>query len=101
MDKKVCWNFHIEQLNFRNLYVLFTEKTDKPSCLSSILWGKGYNFNEQQINRAKHLGNIVKKNPTDWGAVAQSVERPAPGEEVLASIPAVAARTLLVGSLSV
>ena len=35
------------------------------------------------------------------GAVAQSVERATPGEEVLGSIPSVGARSLLVGSLSV
>ena len=35
------------------------------------------------------------------GAVAQSVERATPDEEVLGSIPAVAARSLLVGSVSV
>ena len=35
------------------------------------------------------------------GAVAHSVERATPGEEVLGSIPAVAARSLLVGSVSV
>ena len=35
------------------------------------------------------------------GSVAQSVERAAPGEEVLGSIPAVAARSLLIGSVSV
>ena len=35
------------------------------------------------------------------GAVAQSVERSTPGEDVLGSIPAVAARSLLVGSVSV
>ena len=35
------------------------------------------------------------------GAVAQSVERATPGEEVLVSIPAVAARSLLVGCVSV
>ena len=34
-------------------------------------------------------------------AVVQSVERPTPGEEVLGSISAVAARSLLVGSVSV
>ena len=34
-------------------------------------------------------------------AVAQSVERATPGEEVPGSIPAVAARSLLVGSVSV
>ena len=35
------------------------------------------------------------------GAVAQSVERATPGEELPGSIPAVAARSLLVGSMSV
>ena len=35
------------------------------------------------------------------GAVAQSVERTTPGEEVPGSIPAVAAGSLLVGSVSV
>ena len=37
----------------------------------------------------------------EWGAVAQSVERSTPGEEVPGSIPAVAARSLLFGSVSV
>ena len=35
------------------------------------------------------------------GAITQSVERAIPGEEVLGSIPAVAAPSLLVGSVSV
>ena len=35
------------------------------------------------------------------GAVAQSVERETPGEEVPGSVPTVAARSLLVGSVSV
>ena len=35
------------------------------------------------------------------GAVAQSVERATPGDEVRSSIPAVAVRSLLVGSVSV
>ena len=35
------------------------------------------------------------------GVVAQSVERATPGEEVPGLIPAVAARSLLVGSVSV
>ena len=37
----------------------------------------------------------------EGGAVAQSVERATPGEEVPGSIPAVATRSLLVGSVSV
>ena len=36
-----------------------------------------------------------------WRAVAQSLERATPGEDVVGSIPAVAARSLLVGSVSV
>ena len=41
-------------------------------------------------------------SPTPMGdAVAQSVERATPGQEVPGSIPAVAARSLLVGSVSV
>ena len=35
------------------------------------------------------------------GAIAQLVERATPGEEVPGSIPAVAARSVLVGSVSV
>ena len=39
--------------------------------------------------------------PQSGGVIAQSVEYVTPGEEVLCSIPAVAALTLLVGSVSV
>ena len=35
------------------------------------------------------------------GGVVQPVERMTPGDEILGSIPAVAARSLLVGSVSV
>ena len=42
---------------------------------------------------------IVQRNRR--GAIAQSVERTTPGEEVMGSIAAVAARSLLVGSVSV
>ena len=48
--------------------------------------------------------NIVKLQDNQGGGgglVAQSVERTTPGEEVLGSIPAVAASSLLVGSVSV
>ena len=37
----------------------------------------------------------------EGGAVAQSVERATPGKEVPVSIPAMAAHSLLVGSVSV
>ena len=36
-----------------------------------------------------------------WAAVAQSVERATPGEDVQDSIPSVAARSLLIGSVSI
>ena len=35
------------------------------------------------------------------GALAQSVKRATPGAEVLGSLPAVAARSILIGSMSV
>ena len=38
---------------------------------------------------------------TNGGTVAQLVELATPGEEIVGSIPAVAARSLLVGSVSV
>ena len=41
------------------------------------------------------------QNPGGRGAIAQSVESATPGEEVPGSIPAVAARSLLVGSVSI
>ena len=43
----------------------------------------------------------VLKKTGGGGGVAQSVERATPGEEVPGSIAAVAARSLLVGSVSV
>ena len=43
--------------------------------------------------------SLPKRFLFSW--VAQSVERATPGEEVLGSIPAVAARSLLVGSVTV
>ena len=39
--------------------------------------------------------------PCPWGVVAQSIRRATPGEEIPGSIPAVATRSLLVGSVSV
>ena len=44
---------------------------------------------------------LFKRLLSEGGAVAQSVERATPDEEVPGSIPAVAARSLLVGSASV
>ena len=44
---------------------------------------------------------LIYERSVKGGAVAQSVERAIPGQEVPGSIPAVAARSLLVGSVSV
>ena len=50
----------------------------------------------------RHLPGTAKEaGGGGGGAVAQSVERATPGEEVLDSIHALAARSLLVGSVSV
>ena len=52
-----------------------------------------------------HVIYHIKEQPILYfctgGAVAQSVERATPGQEVPGSIPAVAARSLLVGLVSV
>ena len=62
-----------------------------------------YNGNVRHIKTTSfHLFMFclfICRNP--GGAVVQSVERATPGEEVPGSIPAVAARSLLVGSVSV
>ena len=44
---------------------------------------------------------FISESPMGGGAVAQSIERATPGKEVPSSIPVVAARSLLVGSVSV
>ena len=44
---------------------------------------------------------LLRYHNSESGAVAQSVGGATPGEEVPGSIPAVAARSLLVGSVSV
>ena len=46
-------------------------------------------------------GSVCIMSPLRGGAVAYSVERSTPGEEVLSSIPDVVAHSLLVGSVSV
>ena len=50
---------------------------------------------------AQVANSVLRSIWSIGGAVAQSVERATPGEEVPGSIPAVAARSLLVGSVSV
>ena len=54
-------------------------------------------FDIESDKKVKH--NLLWRR--DGGAVAQSVESKTLGEEVVGSIPAVAARSLLVGSVSV
>ena len=59
----------------------------------SIFLYNVYNYNE-----------LLELLPMEWGgggAVAQSVERASPGEEVPGSIPAVVTRSVLVGSAAV
>ena len=61
----------------------------------------------QFIRQRAPIGSVFYREPAypmrrgGGGAVAQSVERATPGEEVPGSILAVAARSLLVGSVSV
>ena len=57
--------------------------------------------NRKYINCLKDYQLGVTHSYTLGGAVAQSVERVTPGEEVLGSIASVAARSLLVGLVSV
>ena len=49
----------------------------------------------------KNINSCTGHPLNKGGTVAQLVERATPGQEVLGSIPAVAARSLLVGSVSV
>ena len=51
--------------------------------------------------RDREKWTIISRSPRAGGAVAQSVERATPGKEGPGSIPAVAASSLLVGSVSV
>ena len=47
------------------------------------------------------MNHSVSLSLSSGGALAQSVERATPGEEIPGLIPAVAARSLLVGSVPV
>ena len=51
--------------------------------------------------RDRKKWTIISRSPRAGGAVAQSVELATSGKEVPGSIPAVASRSLLVGSVSV
>ena len=52
-------------------------------------------------HKTQFVKSFLMVEPVSGSAVAQSVERAAPSEEVPGLIPAVAARSLLVGSVSV
>ena len=56
---------------------------------------------DSKLNVESKYDFKLKHEVQPYSAVAQSVERATPGEEVPGSIPAVAARSLLVGSVSV
>ena len=63
-------------------------------------------YNLFQKKKAKKIFSLYHTLLADFhftvgGAVAQSVQHATPGEEVPGSIPVVAARSLLVGSVSV
>ena len=63
---------------------------------------KGRGKGKRRLRERERM--YARNYDTDWregGPVAQSVERATSGEEVLGSIPAVAAHSLLVGSVSV
>ena len=57
--------------------------------------------NQIQFRQPNYKSELVFSKDVQGAAVAQSVERATPGEEVPGSIHAVAARSLLVGSVSV
>ena len=85
----ICGDFSTGVIGFCKPY--------ENNCLIEIFW-------------TEVIVELVSSNNDIWasallggggGAVAQSVERATPGEEVPGSIPAVAARSLLVGSVSV
>ena len=62
--------------------------------------GRATDFPALTVSIYRSVPSIIFFIPLNY-RVAQSVERAAPGEEVPGSIPAVAARYLLVGSVSV
>ena len=69
-------------------------QTNKPKNIILLL-----SFITKAVRKKNGLVSEQKKKESD--RVAQWVERATPGEEVLGSIPAVAARSLLVGSVLV
>ena len=84
-------------------YAEVNAKADSTVSLTAVLW-KGLYITRQICNPSCPSGRLVMFDATArrkvWGvAVAQSVERSTP-VEVPSSIPAVAARSLLVGSVT-
>ena len=71
-------------------------------CLRVVAGGRGRNPRRHRVAKSMQSVAIdVIVSVMGGGAVAQSIERATPGKEVLGFIPAVAARSLLVGSVSV
>ena len=75
---------------------LARHEVDKTSGPKPVLYRSGSHEAGQHLNTAR-----VGATGWEGGVVAQSVERSTPGEEVPGSISAVAAHSLLVGSVSV
>ena len=74
------------------LYTVFPGVGSSPACLQWM---------SNQINRMILALGVVGLLQRRGVGVAQSVERATPGEEVLGPILTMAARSLLVGSVSV
>ena len=76
------------------------EHNSKLNSVNNLPSGRGIkainSCTDNRLNKQSRFINIVNIR-----AVAQSVERATPDEEVPGSIPAVATRSLLVGSVSV
>ena len=75
----------------RDFYAAISNCCLRRRCRKKRLWKKIISF----------CGPTPPPPPPEGGAVAQSVERATPGEEIPGSIPIGAARSLLVGSVSV
>ena len=82
---------------------------EKVKAIERIIIERAQYFRASQMNfekpnlilRLYHRIMFYLAECCQVGAVAQSVERATPSDEVPGSIPAVAARSLLIGSVSV
>ena len=113
LSKGTYTNQSIEQFNFgysaKNIPICsekqyikaLLNKTEK--FVKNLCWKTFFFLNSDLENSTKESYgfNSTKSPGGGGGAVAQSVERATPDQEVRGSIPAVAARSQLVGSVSV